>query len=116
MGCHPSNTNRERERESECAACSIISVLTQWGATLVIKIRERESLDTVPSAPHSLTKNNGHDTYSIREQMYERHGGPEAPRGTSPQAEAAAEKELLVSWIKLMCPRTPLPRPPASVW
>ena len=25
-----------------CAACSIISVLTQWGATLVIKIRERE--------------------------------------------------------------------------
>ena len=27
-----------------CAACSIISVLTQWGATLVllIKMRERE--------------------------------------------------------------------------
>jgi hypothetical protein len=25
-----------------CATCSIISVLTQWGATLVIKIRERE--------------------------------------------------------------------------
>ena len=25
-----------------CAACSIISVLTQWGATLVIKLRERE--------------------------------------------------------------------------
>ena len=25
-----------------CAACSIISVLTQWGATLVINIRERE--------------------------------------------------------------------------
>ena len=25
-----------------CAACSIISVLTQWGATLVIKVRERE--------------------------------------------------------------------------
>jgi hypothetical protein len=24
-----------------CAACSIISVLTQWGATLVIKLRER---------------------------------------------------------------------------
>jgi hypothetical protein len=23
-----------------CAACSIISVLTQWGATLVIKLRE----------------------------------------------------------------------------
>jgi len=101
-----------------CAACSIISVLTQWGATLVIKIRERESLDTVPSAPHSLTKNNGHDTYSIREQMYERHGGPEAPRGTSPQAEAAAEKELLVSWIKLivLVRWLPLPRPPASVW
>ena len=35
----------EREREDiirVCAACSIISVLTQWGATLVIKIRERE--------------------------------------------------------------------------
>jgi len=36
----------EREREREiirvCAACSIISVLTQWGATLVIKLRERE--------------------------------------------------------------------------
>ena len=50
MGCHPSNKiKRERERERErsdiigvCAAGSIISVLTQWGATLVIKIRERE--------------------------------------------------------------------------
>ena len=26
----------------ECATCSIISVLTQWGATLVIQLRERE--------------------------------------------------------------------------
>jgi hypothetical protein len=25
-----------------CAACSIISVLTQWGATLVIKKKERD--------------------------------------------------------------------------
>ena len=32
-----------------CAACSIISVLTQWGATLVIKIRERAAW-----GPHSL--------------------------------------------------------------
>ena len=32
MGCHPSNKRRERERE----------MLTQWGATLVIK-GERES-------------------------------------------------------------------------
>jgi hypothetical protein len=44
--------------------------------------------------------------------MYERHGGPEAPRGTSPQAEAAAEEELLVSLVRWL----PLPRPPASVW
>ena len=38
------STERERERhhESECATCSIISVLTQWGATLVIQLRERE--------------------------------------------------------------------------
>ena len=38
---------REKERERD-AACSIISVLTQWGATLVIqnkreRVRERES-------------------------------------------------------------------------
>ena len=26
----------------ECATCSIISVLTQWSATLVIQLRERE--------------------------------------------------------------------------
>ena len=26
----------------ECATCSIISVLTQWGATLVIQLREGE--------------------------------------------------------------------------
>ena len=37
----PPSLSLERERERE-AACSIISVLTQWGATLVIKIRERE--------------------------------------------------------------------------
>ena len=36
----------ERERERECVprAVSLISVLTQWGATLVIKIRERERI------------------------------------------------------------------------
>ena len=33
---------REREREIMCAACSIISVLTQWGTTLAIQLRERE--------------------------------------------------------------------------
>ena len=32
----------ERHHELECATCSIISVLTQWGATLVIQLRERE--------------------------------------------------------------------------
>ena len=31
-----------------CAACSIISVLTQWGATLVIKIRESCMWRSVP--------------------------------------------------------------------
>ena len=25
--------------QSSCAACSVLSVLTQWGATLVIKLR-----------------------------------------------------------------------------
>jgi hypothetical protein len=46
-GCLPPGEREIGEREREdiirvCAACSIISVLTQWGATLVIKIRERE--------------------------------------------------------------------------
>ena len=41
--CHRQGTPRERERACVlCATRSIISVLTQWGATLVIKLRERE--------------------------------------------------------------------------
>jgi len=32
---------KQRTLVSVCAACSIISVLTQWGATLVIKLRGR---------------------------------------------------------------------------
>ena len=29
----------DTSRQSSCAACSILSVLTQWGATLVIKLK-----------------------------------------------------------------------------
>jgi hypothetical protein len=45
-----------------CAACSIISVLTQWGATLVIKIRERENAVLVT-----------HDMPRSRLQLYRPH-------------------------------------------
>ena len=34
----------ERHHELECATCSIISVLTQWGATLVMQLREMDGL------------------------------------------------------------------------
>ena len=50
-----------------CAACSIISVLTQWGATLVIKLRERQrerereySLDGCTSPRSGLSPTGAH--------------------------------------------------------
>ena len=62
--CHRQGTPRERERACVlCATRSIISVLTQWGATLVIKLqsqqkktkreRERERLPRQRSASRS---------------------------------------------------------------
>ena len=41
---------RERERERE----RVISVLTQWGATLVIQLRERESCHRCRSKPGAI--------------------------------------------------------------
>ena len=42
-----------------CAACSIISVLTQWGATLVIKLRER-ARERENNTPAPLRATGGH--------------------------------------------------------
>ena len=51
-----------------CAACSIISVLTQWGATLVIQLRERER----DSAPASR-RNNSHHVHGCSSKIRMMH-------------------------------------------
>ena len=35
----------DTSRQSSCAACSILSVLTQWGATLVIKLKGEDGVE-----------------------------------------------------------------------
>eukprot|EP00964_Phaeocystis_antarctica_P015765 scaffold8721_cov80-Phaeocystis_antarctica.AAC.15 len=99
------STERERERhhESECATCSIISVLTQWGATLVIQLRERERenlgdfapKDVVPprydgaprTAKYQAALDGGHDVLVLISEVW---GGfsPEAMRFLGELAQA----------------------------
>ena len=64
-----------------CAACSIISVLTQWGATLVIKLRERET------AKYQAALEGGHDVLVLISEVW---GGfsPEAMRFLGELAQA----------------------------
>ena len=42
---------RATSGQSSCAACSILSVLTQWGATLVIKLKGGDGGRGVPASP-----------------------------------------------------------------
>eukprot|EP00964_Phaeocystis_antarctica_P011672 scaffold6451_cov78-Phaeocystis_antarctica.AAC.2 len=79
-------SERERERENhefECATCSIISVLTQWGATLVIQLRERGSR----TAKYQAALDGGHDVLVLISEVW---GGfsPEAMRFLGELAQA----------------------------
>ena len=72
-----------RERDLEFATCSIISVLTQWGATLVIKVqlRERERERERDVFQRSIAHRSTQDSrFDIRRVCVKARGKPAARR------------------------------------